>query len=141
MDDALLKHYLATDYRVRLPQGGYASMRIDTPLPAPLHGLLQNADEPWAFITAWNPLSQAQSRAANRHAQRRLLAALRAATPAPTHIHAGIGVGQDVWRESSLFIMGMEFDAIEEIMRPFRQNAIVRGCGTGLAQLHLTPDP
>ena len=36
MDERLLAAYLATDYRVRLARGGWASIRIGAPLPAAL---------------------------------------------------------------------------------------------------------
>lgn len=139
MDEVLKAHYLATDYRVRLAQGGHASLRIGAPLPATLIALLRHATEPWSFVSACNPHSQAQPRAANRHAQRALLAALQARADSDVRIRAGVGVGANVWRETSLFVLGLEFAAIDAIIQPYRQNAIVRGHGVGIAQLHWLP--
>ncbi|HET6632748.1 MAG TPA: DUF3293 domain-containing protein [Rhodanobacteraceae bacterium] len=138
MKPELRDTYLASDYRVRLPRGGYASIRIGQPLPAALRACLRYDDEAWAFVTAWNPRSRPQPRAANRRAQRGLLAALRAMTP-PPRIRAAIGVGTDGWREPSLWLAGVELAALDILMRRHAQNAIVRGHAAGPAELHVVP--
>lgn len=127
--------YQHTRYRVRLACGGYATIGIDRALPAPLQALLPRADAPWAFVTAWNPLSKTCPRRLNHARQRQLLAVLRRA-PAPVVIHAGIGVGEDArWREPSLFVTGIDTARLQALMRPFRQHAIVYGHGASLAKL------
>jgi len=127
--------YERTQYRVRLARGGYAAIGIGRALPGQLRALLPRADAPWAFVTAWNPLSKACPRSINRAHQRQLLAALRRA-PAPVVIHAGIGVGENAsWREPSLFVAGIDEARLRALMRPFRQHAIVCGHGAGVARL------
>ncbi len=128
MDKALDAAYRRTDYRVRRPGGGYASIRVGKPLPQELA-----TGEPWAFVTAWNPHSQPASRTVNRRAQRDLLARLRAASP--VLIRAGLGVDEGNWRESSLFIVGLALPVVEALAREAGQNAIICGEGRGLATL------
>lgn len=127
--------YERTQYRVRLACGGYAIIGIDRTLPVPLQALLPRTDAPWAFVTAWNPLSKVCPRSLNRARQRQLLTALRHA-PAPIVIRAGIGVGEDArWQEPSLFVAGINEARLQTLMRPFQQHAIVCGCGAGVARL------
>jgi hypothetical protein len=136
--------YLRSEYRVRLARGGYASIRIHRALPTALASYLPEADAPWGFITAWNPRSTPQPRATNRAAQRRLLAALRAQVP-DARVCAGVGVADGVdtagrrWREPSLFAAGVPFAVLDALMLRFGQHAIVRGAGTGSAELRQAP--
>lgn len=123
MDERLLAAYLATEYRVRLPQGRWATIRIGEPLPPALRTLA--GDLPWAFITAWNPGSSPRPRAWNRQAQRALLASLRALAEVRA-IRAGIGVGAE-WRESSLFVTGAGSAALDALARRHVQHAYVHG--------------
>lgn len=130
---ALYEH---AQYRVRLASGGHATIRIGQVLPAPLVDVLPQTDAPWAFVTAWNPRSRPQPVLANRIRQRRLLAALRQ-QPSPPRLMAGVGVGaHPPWREPSLFVVGLPFAALDRLMHPFRQHAIVRGCGAHPTRLH-----
>ncbi|WP_255367303.1 hypothetical protein [Dyella sp. OK004] len=50
MDESLLAAYRATAYRVRLRQGGWATIRIDAPLPTALATIV--GEHPWGFVTA-----------------------------------------------------------------------------------------
>lgn len=129
--------YARTHYRVRLARGGCATIRIGHVLPAALHDLLPHADTPWAFVTAWNPLSQNCPAALNHAHQRELLATLRQSAPSAL-IRAGTGVGVDAgtnWREPSLFVVDIDIDRLKSLMRPFKQHAIVCGHGTSPARL------
>lgn len=134
MDAALLPAYRATDYRVRLPRGGWATIRINASLPAALHALIDVW--PWAFVTAWNPRSRLVPRDANRRAQRELLAALRA-LPETAAILPACGVGPDGWREPSLFVIGPDTDRLDALMHQHGQNAYVHGHGRDVAMLRL----
>lgn len=134
MDEALLAAYQGTDYRVRLGGGGYASIRIGHPLPASLAGRVKG--QPWGFITAWNPRSKPHSRAHNRQAQRSLLFALRE-LPATRLIEAGIGIGSNGWRESSLFVVGPGTEQLDALARRFGQHGYVYGHDVQAAQLRL----
>lgn len=132
--EALRHAWLTTQYRVRLSRGGFAAIRIGAPLPTALHALLAADDEPWGFITAWNPHAQPRDRAANRAAQRALLQALR---EHGARLRAGAGVGSEGWREPSLFALGLDFDALDALAARFAQAAIVRGRGIGRAELRI----
>jgi hypothetical protein len=133
-----LRAFRDTEYRVRLPRGGWAVIRIGAPLPRVLHGLLRDEAGPWGFITAWNPLAQRIPRARNRERQRALRAAL---LDRGARLCAGVGAGADdgenAWRESSLFVTGLDFAALDELGRRFGQAAIVRGTGGGPAELRV----
>lgn len=136
MDKALIDAYRSTDYRVRLARGGWASIRVDAPVPEPLRALI--GPYGWAFITAWNPFSQVLPRPQNHAAQQALLAVLRrlAATLA---IRPAIGVGQG-WREPSFFVVGPTLAETDALVQQFRQNAYVHGLAEGYARLRLTSD-
>lgn len=133
MDEELLKAYCRSAYRVRLPPGGAATIRIGEPLPVALRSFAGNRD--WGFFTAWNPRSQPQSPEANRKAQRRLLADLRA--DAALAIHPALGLGTEGWREPSFWIVGIAPDALERLGERYGQNAWLFGHGAGVAQLRL----
>lgn len=132
MDERLRAAYLATDYRVRLPQGGVARLRIGAPPPGALLALTHGV--PWAIITAWNPQSQPVPRARNCSAQRALLAELRASPD----VRAAAGVGADGWREPSLLAIGLDADAARALCSRYAQLAFVAGAGEAAPQLHWT---
>ena len=129
--ESLRRAWLETGYRVRLPRGGSAVIRIGEPLPRALHDFLRDESEPWGFITAWNPRAQIAPRSFNRARQRELRNALRASN---ARCRAGIGVGRE-WREPSLFVAGLDFEMLDALARRFGQAAIVRGTGFGIAEL------
>lgn len=135
MDERLRAAYLATDYRVRLPQGGVARLRIGAPPPGALLALTHGA--PWAVITAWNPRSQPMPRVWNRSAQRAVLADLRA-SPDVRAIRAAAGVGADGWREPSLLAIGLDVVAARALCSRYAQLAFVAGAGEAAPQLHWT---
>ncbi|WP_267224155.1 DUF3293 domain-containing protein [Dyella silvae] len=138
MDEALLAAYRATDYRVRLTGGGWASIRIDSPLPDTLRDLTGYYH--WGFITAWNPLSQPQSRARNQLAQKQLLQRLKQ-MPHVRATRAAVGVGSNGWHERSLFVVGPPASAFDALGQAFGQNAYVHGDGQGFARLRLLAAP
>ncbi len=129
--DSLRRAWLETEYRVRLPRGGSAAIRIGAPLPDALRDFLRGENEPWGFITAWNPRAQKTPRAFNRARQRELRDALRALN---ARCRSGMGVGKD-WHEPSLFVTGLDFATLDALARHFQQAAIVRGIGSGIAEL------
>ena len=133
MDEELLKAYRRSAYRVRLSSGGAAVIRIGEPLPVALRSFAEDRD--WGFITAWNPRSKPQSPAANRKAQRRLLADLRA--DASLDVHPALGMGTGGWREPSLWIVGIAPDTLERLGERYGQNAWLSGHGAGPAELRL----
>jgi hypothetical protein len=123
--------YAATDYRVRLPRGGWATIRIGEPLPAALHARV--GAESWGFITAWNPHGLQHNRQVNRTAQRQLLIALKA-SPSTVAILPAIGVGCE-WQEPSLFAIGPDTDLLDSLAMLHEQLAWVHGNSSGKARL------
>ena len=133
LPESIRRAWTDTDYRVRVPYGGVASIRCGQPLPVPLLAMLRRADDPWAYLTAWNPAGVALPLATNKIRQRRLRDELRA----DRHCFvAGIGVGPAGWREPSLFVPGMTFAQLDAMARRFGQLGTVRGMGAGPAELH-----
>ncbi|MGA0585771.1 DUF3293 domain-containing protein [Dyella sp. KRB-257] len=137
MDEALLAAYLATDYRIRLPAGGCASLRIGAPMPDALRQL--TGDAAWGVITAWNPRSQPMPKAWNRRAQRALLADLRQREDI-AGIHAAVGVGVDGWREPSLLVIGPDAASLRSLCARLHQHAFVAGEGGTPPRLCWTGD-
>lgn len=133
LPEAIWRAWLDTDYRVRIARGGCAVIRVGQSLPAALRDFLHGPDEPWGFVTAWNPVSVLQPRHTNRMRQRELRDAARTRG---FRLLAGAGVGPEGWREPSLFVSGGDFAALDALSRRFRQAAIVRGLGHGEAELH-----
>ncbi|MEP6897624.1 MAG: DUF3293 domain-containing protein [Rhodanobacter sp.] len=123
--------YAATDYRVRLPCGGWTTIRIGAPLPP---ALLERIDsQPWGFITAWNPHGLQRNLQPNRIAQRQLLAALKA-SPSIVAILPAVGVGS-AWREPSLFAIGPEMARFDALAVLYEQLAWVHGDDGGFPRL------
>ena len=134
--DELCQFWRATDYRVRLPWGGHASIRVDENLPDALRGLLYRPDDPWGFITAWNPGAQKRAPMRNRQCQHELTGILRR-EGYPYHAAVGAGTGRrDPWREPSLFVPAIAFERLDTLARQFGQLAVLRGTRDGSARLH-----
>lgn len=133
LPESIRRTWTDTDYRVRLPEGGHASIRCGKPLPPALRALLNGDTQTWGYVTAWNPASVALARAVNRERQRRLRDALRALG---LTFRAGIGVGSGDWQEPSLFVPGIDFTTLDRVARQFGQVGVVRGTAGGIAELH-----
>lgn len=117
---ALLRQYLAARYRVM-----FGDEILDLAIGAPVAHAGLEAGAPYAFITAWNPRSMAQSRAANDLAQRGLddLLADDGAT-----LYGAIGGDPDGrWEEGSTFAVGVALEMADRLAARFEQNAIVAG--------------
>lgn len=124
---------METDYRVRLPRGGHVSIWCGRPLPPQLLALLQRADDPWGYITAWNPASVRLPLASNKVRQRRLRDELKA----DRHRYlGGVAVGPNDWREPSLFVPSMTHAQLDAMAHRFGQIGVVRGIGAGPAEMH-----
>lgn len=134
LPESIQRAWTETEYRVRRPWGGYAKIRCGAPLPAPLLAVLRHADDPWGYITAWNPAGVRLPAADNRERQRRLRDELK---EDGQRLFAGIGVGPNDWREPSLFVPGITFEQLDSIGRKFGQLGVVRGTGTGVAELRV----
>ena len=117
---SLLRDYLKAHYRVGLA-GGELALRIGETVA---HPSLETG-KPFAFMTAWNPKSMAQPRAANEAAQRGLdeLLAKEGATLYP----AVGGSPEGTWQEGSVFALGVPVEVADRLAMQFEQNAIVAG--------------
>lgn len=86
----------------------------------------------WAFITAWNPMSQPLPLQENRERAARLAAELGARA-----VLAGLGVPDEPgWTpEESLLVLGIGIDDAVALARRYMQRAIVAGDYGGPARL------
>lgn len=133
LPESIRRAWIETDYRVRLPHGGYVSICCGRPLPSQLLALLRHADDPWGYITAWNPAGVRLLLATNKIRQRRLRDELKG----DRHLRfGGIGVGPSNWREPSLFVPGITYTQLDAMARRFGQLGVVRGTGAEPAELH-----
>lgn len=133
LPESIRRVWTETDYRVRLPHGGYVSIWCGRPLPSQLLALLRHADAPWGYITAWNPAGVRLLLATNKIRQRRLRDELKG----DRHRHfGGVGVGPNNWREPSLFVPGITHTQLDAMARRFGQLGVVRGTGAEPAELH-----
>lgn len=133
LPESIRRTWIETDYRVRLPHGGYVSIWCGRPLPSQLLALLRRADDPWGYITAWNPAGVRLLLATNKIRQRRLRDELKG----DRHPRfGGIGVGPSNWREPSLFVPGITHTQLDAMARRFGQLGVVRGTGAEPAELH-----
>lgn len=133
LPESIRRVWTETDYRVRLPYGGYAIIRCGAPLPVPLLAMLRRSDDPWGYITAWNPAGVLLPLATNKIRQRRLRDELKGDRQP---YFCGVGIGPSDWREPSLFVPGMTYAQIDAMASQFGQLGVVRGTGAGPAELH-----
>ncbi|HEX7348924.1 MAG TPA: DUF3293 domain-containing protein [Rhodanobacteraceae bacterium] len=131
--ESIHRAWYETDYRVRLPTGGYASIRCDQPLPHVLLAWLPAADTPWGYLTAWNPAGVSLPRAANRQRLRRMRDELKASG---WRYSLGVGVGTTGWQEVSLFVIGMSYTQLDALAHHFGQSGLIRGIGASPTELH-----
>lgn len=132
LPESIRRSWLETEYRVRLSRGGYAIIRCGEMLPPQVMALLQSPDEPWGFLTAWNPAGVSLPRSTNHIRQRRLRDELKADRH---RFYPGIGIGVVIWREPSLFIPGISYAHLDAMARRFGQLGALRGTGAGPAEL------
>jgi hypothetical protein len=133
MDEVLLEAFRSTTYHVCLDAVTWAIIRVDLPLPAVLAKAVGN--QPWAFITAWNPQARRRPPAENEAAQRQLLDAVTRAPGA--RAYPAIGVGTSGWSEPSLFVTGLDVPALDGLTRAHGQLAYVHGQAGGAATLRV----
>lgn len=131
---SLLDSYYAAEYHVDIVPP--FMLKIDV-FSHPLQQLLENSNQQYAaFITAYNPGSQALPDEVNKERNKKLEALVR--TMGYSYIH-GVGkCAEDHWAgESSLLIMGMDKDTASSIGMQFGQNAIVWCASDAVPQLVL----
>lgn len=131
MDEALLEAFRSTAYQICIDTVSWATIRVDLPLPSTLVEVVGTRS--WAFITAWNPQARRRAPAENLAAQYQLLASLKDLPG--TVVLPAIGVGSSGWSEPSLFAIGPDIVALDQLARVHGQLAYVHGEGAGAALL------
>ena len=126
MDEVLRAEYLASTYLVCVDAAQWSPIHIGASLPELLQTLV--GENPWGFITAWNPRSTERNLAANTTAQQQLLAATHASTGLVA-FYPGIGIGTQGWYEPSLFVLGLDQATLDDLCATHEQNAYVHGRG------------
>ncbi len=122
IDPQLVAEYRRTEYRVRAEPP--FTLTIGCHSPELLALFRKSGTESAAFITAWNPFSQASTPAQNEAAQRRFL---RELDGRGLQWFDGLGVGADSkWDpEPSVLVLGLTHADASAIGVQYRQNAIV----------------
>lgn len=90
--------------------------------------------QPWAIITAWNPMSERSRESDNIRAQGRLVEAVRALGLAFHPAEGHDGADPPAWREESILVERLELAAALHLLNVFRQRAAVY-CASGKAGL------
>lgn len=133
MDEFLLEDFRHTAYHVNIDLVSWATIRVDLPLPAELVPVV--GPRPWAFITAWNPQARRRPAAENLAAQQELLTTLQ--SQPDIAVHGALGVGTSGWAEPSLFVVGLDLAALDQLAKKYAQLAYVHGDLAGIAHLRL----
>ena len=136
-DDTLDAAYRSTHYRVRLPDGRTARIRLDAPNPW-MRAYLAAPDTTWAYLTACNPGSKVLPAPENKLRQRALADRLIAAD---YDFHAGVGEGcpPGAWpAEPSYWVIGIDRAATEALASHCEQVAYLFGRSSGAATLCYT---
>lgn len=132
---ALLQLYRDTHFEVRLPsRAGRSCLRIGQPLPETVQAWLGDAPL-CAFITAYNPFSQAQAAALNRAAQHALLRLLK--NLQARWLPAVGRIPGQAWREPSLLVADLALDRIDALAWHHSQNAVVMAHRQAAVQLRI----
>jgi hypothetical protein len=130
--------YIRAEYWV-----GHPGNRLLLQVGKPAEGLTRLVPEglatfgpetPWAYLTAWNPVSEIQMEFANRHKQEELEMFLRGAghTVLPGVARDPDGVWPD---EESILAFGLGWENALLLGRRFGQAAILAGIGEETVQL------
>ncbi len=134
MDEALLTAYRSSTYLVCVDAAQWSPIRIDESLPDALQTLV--GENPWGFVTAWNPRSKPHTDDANTAAQQQLLATLQASAGVLA-LYPGVGIGSTGWYEPGLFVVGLEPATLDARCTTHGQNAYVHGRGHAPAALRM----
>ena len=113
---ALVRAYLAACYRCDAGDG-WCALAIAATAPSLERAF--PAATGFALLSAWNPLSVPQPRAANEAADRRLHAALSEAGVACCRSIASAGDGG--WQEPGWLVAGLALPRLDALARRFRQ--------------------
>jgi hypothetical protein len=120
---ALQAAYLATEYHVEHPEGGFV-LRIGARSRTLDRLLDQHGQRTWAFLTAWNPLSVIVPMEQNVARQAQLEAEVQ---QRGWVMLAGRGQGAGWAAEASVLVLGITEPEAIALGQMFRQAAIVVG--------------
>jgi hypothetical protein len=130
--------YRRTTYRV-FAGDSPIDITVGSAPPALVRLLEDRGADTWAFVTAWNPRSNARPAAENQARQRELIELVgRHGWPELP----GLGIGWDeTWPpEESLLVLGISREEALAVARRFGQAAIVFGERRGPAELVAVPE-
>ena len=122
LDRALIERYEETVYRVR-DRGVDFVLELGRPCEPLARLYRERRKATAAFISAYNPYSQATDPALNEAANERLRVDLEAAG---CTVLAALGSNREgTWQEASFLALGLGREAAMALGRHYRQNAIV----------------
>ena len=136
ISDQLISAYKKSEYRVKAPELT-CTIKIGQKCRELNSFLAQNNSSSWAFITAWNPHSQATAKELNQAQDQKLFNELKSLNLTALK---GLGIDpQSDWPgEESWFITGISLSLAKELAKKYQQNAFVFGEKNKLAQLIIT---
>lgn len=128
-ENDLLTSYYKTDYIIYDPK---IIIKINEKNKELNKLLKKNNVSEWAYITAYNPMSQISSEARNESANKKLLIDIQ-----EYKVFKGEGVGQDnTWKpEKSFLVLGVNKNKAIEIGKKYLQKAIIFGVINQSAEL------
>jgi hypothetical protein len=137
-DIRLWEAYLRAEYWVGFPdnrlllQIGEPALGLSRLAPAAGGGY--GPEEPWAYLTAWNPGSEVRMEFMNRQKQEDLELFLRGAgySLLPGVAHDPSGQWPD---EEGVLVFGLGWEKALMLGRRFHQNALLAGLGEEIVQL------
>lgn len=135
IDPALLQKYRETEYHVE-GDGHSFVLELDRPSAALAEIFRERRAASAAFISAFNPYSQATSAAENEAANARLKSLLVDRGFQVIDAFGSDGT-PDGWSEPSYLVPGITREAAEALGRDFRQNAIVFAAADAVPRLVL----
>ena len=118
----LLAFFRATHYDVAMPNGCVATIRTGTRPPADVANWIGDALFA-VYMTACNPYSRELSQDENERRFDEFRSELRALE---VDFLEGTGhIPDDVWREPSLLVRGLDIERIDHLARTHEQNAVL----------------
>ncbi len=131
MNHQLKQAYLATSYTAKVSPQILLRIEIGKSHPKLDKLLTQYTTDTWAYLTAWNPLSELCNLSSNQERNKELEKHL---IEQPYFKGKGIAQ-QENWEEESFLILGISLQEAKLLGKKFQQNAILVGEKGGNARL------
>lgn len=123
MNHQLRQAYLATSYTAKVTPDTLLNIKIGKSHPTLDKLLTQYATDTWAYLTAWNPLSELCNLSSNQQRNKELEKHL-----IEKPYFKGKGIAQEEnWEEESFLILDIEQQEAIQLGKKFQQNAILVG--------------